>query len=312
MKVLDRLLSRPEEPSIMDLALLKLFAEVAEAGTLSRPAQAAGIAQSVVSRRIAALEQELGGKLFHRTGRGVALTEVGQRTLPRVRSILLEAERLTEDVHGSSAVVRGDVRIGMLTSMVHPLLGELYRIVRTQLQGVRLHVLEGTGGQLEQWLASDEIDIGILPRRQRAGAAAAHLLRMALHLVGPPGDVLTQRATVRFSRLDRLPLVVPAPPSALQRILKREARRQGISLSVAMEADSLTIQKEMVATAGVYTILGIQAMQRELSEGTLQAAKIVDPVIERDVVLTTGRKKASLSPAVLAVAKIATRIAGGR
>jgi hypothetical protein len=68
----------------------------------------------------------------------------------------------------------------------------------------------------------------------------------------------------------------------------------------------------MVATAGVYTILGTQAMQRELSAGTLQAAKIVDPVIERDIVLTTGGKKASLSPAVLAVAKIATRIASGR
>lgn len=295
----------------MDLALLRLFAEVAEAGTLSRPAQATGIAQSVVSRRIAALERELGGKLFHRTGRGVALTEVGRRTLPRVRSILLEAERLAEDVHGSSTVIRGDVRIGMLTSMVHPLVGELYRIVRTQLQGVRLHVLEGTGGQLEQWLASDAIDIGILPRRQRAGAAT-QLLRIALHLVGPAGDALTQRPTVRFSRLDGLPLVVPAPPSVLQKILRREARRQGISLLVAMEADSLTIQKEMAATAGVYTILGPQAMQRELREGTLQAAKIVDPVIERDIVLTTGRKKASLSPAVLAVAKIATRIAGGR
>jgi DNA-binding transcriptional LysR family regulator len=297
----------------MDLALLKLFAQVAEAGSLSRPAQAAGIAQSVVSRRIAALEQELGGKLFHRTGHGVALTEVGERTLPRVHAILLEAARLAEDVHGSSAVVRGDVRMGMLTSMVHPLVGELYRIVRAELPGVRLHVLEGTGGQLEQWLAGDDIDIGILPRRQRAGASeTAHLLRIALHLVGPAGDPLTRRPTVRFARLNGLPLVLPAAPSALQRILKRAARQQGVTLSVAMEADSLTIQKEMAATAGVYTILGVQAMRREMREGTLQGAKIVDPVIERDIVLTTGRKKAQLSPAVMAVAKIATRIARGR
>lgn len=297
----------------MDLALLRLFAEVAEAGSLSKPAQATGIAQSVVSRRIAALEQELGGKLFHRTGRGVALTDIGQRTLVRVRTILLEAERLSEDVRGSSAVVRGDVRIGMLTSMVHPLLAELYRATRAQLPLVRLHVLEGTGGQLEQWLAGDGIDIGILPRRNRASfSEVTHLLRLSLHLVGPPGDPLTQRPTVKFSRLDRLPLVVPAAPSTLQRILKRVARRQSVALSVAMEADSLTIQKEMAAKAGIYTILGAQAMRREVREGMLQASKIVDPVIERDIVLATARKKASLSPAVLAVAKIATAIAHGR
>lgn len=294
----------------MDFALLKLFTEVAEAGTLSKPAQAAGIAQSVVSRRIANLEHELGGKLFNRTGRGVALTEAGDRALARVRTILLEAAHLSEDVHVSSAVIRGEVRIGMLTSMVHPLVGELHRIVRSQLPNVRLRVLDGTGGQIEQRLAADDIDIGILPSRQRGGLSqTTHLLRISLYLVGPPGDALTQRPTVRFARLDSLPLALPGPPSALQRILKRVARQQGVSLSVAMEADSLVIQKEMAATAGIYTILGAHAMRREVREGALQASRIVDPVIERDIMLTTGRQKTSLSPAVLEVARIATRIA---
>ena len=53
-----------------DLRALRAFASVAEHGSLTRAATALEVAQSALSRRITALEKELGGRLFHRTGRG--------------------------------------------------------------------------------------------------------------------------------------------------------------------------------------------------------------------------------------------------
>jgi LysR family nitrogen assimilation transcriptional regulator len=77
----DNLCSGTHE-GIMDLAGLRLFVQVAEAGSLSRAATGLETTQPAISRRIAAFEQAWGGRLFHRTGRGVMLTDLGERVLP--------------------------------------------------------------------------------------------------------------------------------------------------------------------------------------------------------------------------------------
>ena len=70
----------------MDYAAWKLFIDAAELGSLSKVAWPMARAKPHISRRIGELEQECGGRLFQRTGRGVVLTELGQRIAPKVRA----------------------------------------------------------------------------------------------------------------------------------------------------------------------------------------------------------------------------------
>ncbi len=77
--------------SPIDASTLVALCSVAEHGSLTRASAALDVAQSVLSRRIAALEQQLGVRLFHRTGRGVVPTDVALRLLPRARVILAES-----------------------------------------------------------------------------------------------------------------------------------------------------------------------------------------------------------------------------
>ena len=70
----------------MNLRRIEAFLTVAETRNISRAAAQLEVAQSVVSRHIAALEAELGCRLFERTGRGVALTPSAQQLAPRLRS----------------------------------------------------------------------------------------------------------------------------------------------------------------------------------------------------------------------------------
>ena len=72
----------------MEYAAWKLFIDAAEFGSLSKVAAAYGTSQPHISRQISELEQECGGRLFHRTGRGVVLTEFGLRIAPKVRAWL--------------------------------------------------------------------------------------------------------------------------------------------------------------------------------------------------------------------------------
>jgi len=75
----------------MDISSLQAFLAVAETGSFSRAADRLFITQPAVSKRIAALEDELHTKLFDRIGRRVALTEAGQALLPRARRLLAAA-----------------------------------------------------------------------------------------------------------------------------------------------------------------------------------------------------------------------------
>ena len=106
-----------EHPKRWDLASLELFAAVAELGSLTKVATARSSTQPVISRQIAALERECGGRLFARTGRGMALTELGQRLLPRIKTMLSEATQLTEEVGAASGTAMGEVRVGALPSL---------------------------------------------------------------------------------------------------------------------------------------------------------------------------------------------------
>ena len=87
----------------MDLAAVKLFLEVADAGSLSRVAGRRQIVQSHVSRQIADFEADCGGKLFHRTGRGVVLTELGERAVARLRGWVHQTEQLAEEMRSPVA-----------------------------------------------------------------------------------------------------------------------------------------------------------------------------------------------------------------
>ncbi|MEJ0023294.1 MAG: LysR family transcriptional regulator [Alphaproteobacteria bacterium] len=89
----------------MELAQLHLVKQILETGSLSKTAMRLNRAQSVVSRQLAALERECGGRIFYRNGRGVLLTELGERVLPQIEVILAAAQ----DIGSSGARLREDI-----------------------------------------------------------------------------------------------------------------------------------------------------------------------------------------------------------
>src|ERR1700759_4450712 len=98
----------------MDIRQLKAFVEVAANGSYARTAAVAGIAQSALSRQMSALERGINGRLFHRTGRGVVLTELGERMLPRARALVADAEAWQSAAREERSEPHGEVTLGMV------------------------------------------------------------------------------------------------------------------------------------------------------------------------------------------------------
>ena len=260
--------------------------------------------QSALSLQMAALERDCGERLFYRTGRGVALTELGTRLAPRARDLLRDAELLTLEMRSAAGVPFGEVTVGLLPSIAQTLVPLLFREVRDKLPNVRLRILEGSNGQLDEWLSGGRLDAALLYRYGKSTASNEETLSMIdSWLVGPKGDVLTSRTTVAFSQLHKLPLILPSLPNGLRVALDHQAQRKRIELTVAVEVDSIPIQKNLAAGGFGFGVLGLHAVTSELAAGTLQAARIVQPGIARAVTLaTTTRHPGTLaSRAVTAV-----------
>ncbi len=289
----------------MNLDRWRLFAEVAELGSLSRAAGLRKTSQSVISRQIAGLERECHGPLFHRTGRGVTLTDGGKRLLPRVKALLENADELTHAAKGDVSVPSGLVRVGVMPSIAHPLVTQLFRRTREQFPGVQLRIFDGSGGQINEWLESGQIDIAILFRYGSDARPEDHpLATIDSYLIGPADDPLLRKGHVKFAKLHELPLVLPGTPNAMRIVLDQLARQQGVSLRVQIQCEALATQKNLAAEGGVYAILWRQAIAQEMQEGRLRGAKIVDPGITRTVTLCTSKR----NPLTLACREVAKLI----
>ena len=75
----------------MTLDQLRIFVAVAERQHVTRAAEALNLAQSAVSAAVSTLEGRHGTKLFHRVGRGIALTQAGTLFLGEARAVLARA-----------------------------------------------------------------------------------------------------------------------------------------------------------------------------------------------------------------------------
>ena len=270
----------------MNYDIWKLFIEAVEFGSLSKVASARGSSQPHISRQIADLETECGGRLFQRTGRGVILTELGKRIEPRVRAWLANTEQLSNDIQATAGVPIGTVRVGILPSMAHPLISSLHFRLRKFFPMINLVVREGQGAQIEHWLETTSVDLGLLFRHSPSPRNGdTYLVKTDTYLVGPAGNPLTAGETVPFSALHQLPLVLFCRPNSWRDRLDQLCAKYGITLNVVLEADCLALQTHVVAAGGGYALLGPYAIAGADKECLLKAARLVEPSVARHIAL---------------------------
>ena len=277
-----------------------IFVKAAEYGSFSRAANFFNLPQSNISRHIAQLEEELGARLFHRNGRGVSLSEVGQRLLPRLIELSQQADRLSDQILTQGQTPIGEVRVGLLPWCVPALAAPLFRAVRSQFPQVELHFCEGPSSQLDEFLTEGRIDLATLLQEHDATTPARNnqLTCISLELIGPTGAPLMDAPTIPFRYLDGIPLIAPNAGHPLRVSLARLAKKHGISLNIAVEADSIRLQHEVCLGGGGYALTS--GFNDYVAMPGLSSSTIVEPKILRSIVLTASLRR----PDTLAVREV--------
>lgn len=111
---------------------MALFVEVVKARSFRRAAEALGMPNSTLSRRISGLEKQIGLRLLHRTTRKIELTEAGQLYFDRCKRIVDEArlahEQLGEMLARPSGLLRASLPVDFANVYLAPLIAEFARL----------------------------------------------------------------------------------------------------------------------------------------------------------------------------------------
>lgn len=145
----------------LKLSHLRLMAALAEAGQLGLAADRLGIAQPAASRLLAEVERITGQAVHLRTGRGIALTSVGEalaRRASRVVTELRDAGREMAEIAGGGA---GHVRIGSVTGPALERVLPALRTARLALPQVTAEVVVAPSDLLGQQLLTGRLDFAL-------------------------------------------------------------------------------------------------------------------------------------------------------
>ena len=197
----------------MNIKFLETFVWVARLKSFRLTAEKLFTTQASISSRIAALEDEMGVRLFVRDSKGVSLTSEGQR-------VLEYAERIMDTVQSMKAVikdprqVRGRIRIGAMDTVIHTWLSPLVTRLMECYPALEIELSADTANNLCSQLEKGYQDIVFQTDILRLDSVRNALLtRYPMHWVVRRGSVydrpyasledLSQERIVTFSRNSR-------------------------------------------------------------------------------------------------------------
>lgn len=228
-----------------DLAQLRTFLAVAEAGSLTAAAPQVFLSQSAVSEQMRKLEEAVGQTLLLRSKSGVVLTPAGQRLQVHAQRLLDVAEHAWRDLRGT--MLQGQVRLGVTDYFKPQALTALLARLAQAHPRMRLQVQVGKSAEVEAAWSQGALDLALT---MAVGAAADAADGIAVLHTEPL--VWAAQAGMATDGPDGLPLVVLPPGCALHQLSQRLLRAQGVAYEVMHQASGVAgLQAAVAAGLGV-------------------------------------------------------------
>ncbi len=284
----------------MELRDLRTFVAVARHLSFHRAAGEVFAAQSTVSARIAALEDELGVRLFERLGRRVALTTAGER-LRDFAVKLLELEDEARAFVAGESESRGSLTVRVPESLCAWRLGGIIRSFRERFPQVRLRFTACTLEGLDKDLRQGVTDLAFLMADSvRAGDLVVEALGVEpLVLVAAPGHRLAARKAVGPQDLQGETLVLSAADCSYRKMFEHLLAEAGVQVAAGVEFSSASALRGCIMNGLGVSILPELAVRGDVAAGRLKVLPWSGGQLETAVLMLRHKDK-WLSPPLTA------------
>ena len=246
----------------MDFKQLQYFVQVAELGSFTRAAMVLKVAQPALSRQVRSLEVELRQNFFERNGRGVTLTDAGQRLLAHGRGILQQVQRAVLDLEAQRGAPVGRLALGVPPSVGRMLTAPLVNQFRERFPKATLTMVEGLSTYVLEWLVQGRIDCAVV-----YNAAPNTLLDMApvlderLYLVGARARRAARVLRASLNDVATRELVIPSRPHSIRMLLETTLAGAGLKPRIGLEIESVPAILDVVESGSLHAVLTRSALR---------------------------------------------------
>lgn len=272
----------------LDPVSLQHFVAVCEEGSIARAAAREALVASALSKRLAALEAEVGVPLLIRRRRGVQPTPAGEALLARARELLSAMERVRSELGAFGLGAQGSVRVLASPSVLAEQLPDDIGRFMAEHAGLSISLDERTSPEIVRGLREGAADLGVL--WDFADLSGLHVVPYRsdhLCVAMAPSHPLARRPALSFAdTLDQVSVGV-APGGLMDQLMRRQAALIGRLPSHRIQVSSIDAACRIVAAG-----LGLAVLPREVAvphagAGRLALVPLSDAWAVRHFVIAT-------------------------
>jgi LysR family transcriptional regulator, low CO2-responsive transcriptional regulator len=291
----------------MDFDQLETFLEVARHASFSRAAEKRFRTQPAISSQIRALEEEVGARLFDRSGGKVALTAAGKVFQQYAEQTLEARKGMMVTLAELERIPRGEIVVGANEGTCLHILPEVFAEFKKLYPNVAVQISRQERGKILESIIDNSVDFGVVstPVTDKR-LTVVNIHRDELVIIAPPGHPLSQKKQAGIADVAAFPLLLPKvgrTRDALENLFHEHRLKPKIS----MELDSSELLKRFVAANVGVGFIARSNVLEDVKARVLAAVTLADTSIRRDLALVFRKDKA-LSRAALAFIEVAVKL----
>lgn len=283
----------------MDFKKLRTFRIAAQLQNFSDASSHLGYVQSAVTSQIKSLEEELETPLFKRNGRGVSLTEAGNKLLEYCDKLFSLRDEATLAVKGQTQSQQL-IRIAGYETILTYRLPHIIHDFNQQFPQVQLQIQPVGVKQLRQLLLTDQTDIAFIfdelvagQNQTIAGLQQTKLGSEEIVVIAAPKHPLAQEQTLRINDLTGHTLLLTEQGCYYRNHFEKALIQAGAFTGTLLEFTSIEAIKACVKTGTGIAAISKVSVQPLLDTGKLVELNIADLSLSVDLLLVSKQKQHS-------------------
>ena len=274
-------------PSIQQL---RVFVAVAHSRSLAEASERVHLSQPAISIALRKLEENVGGALFARTTRQLALTPEGEAFLPVAVRLLNDWNEAFEDLNDQFSKQRGKVTVAALPTLAAGLFPRVIKLFHEAYPRINLSLHDVLADQINQMVREGRADLGLsVPPSDADDLTFDPVLEDSYVVVCPCGHPLLAQSAVAWSQLAAYPFIGINRLSSSRQDIDRIMQSVGERLDILCDARQIATVGRMVAAGLGISVLPSLSFRQIAADG-IEYRPLVEPTIRRELGIILSRR----------------------
>jgi LysR family transcriptional regulator, carnitine catabolism transcriptional activator len=274
-------------PSIQQL---RVFVAVAHSRSLAEASERIHLSQPAISIALRKLEENVGGGLFARTSRQLALTPEGEAFLPVAVRLLNDWNEAFEDLNDQFSKQRGKVTVAALPTLAAGLFPRVIKRFHEAYPRINLSLHDVLAEQINQMVREGRADLGLsVPPSDAEDLTFEPVLEDSYVAVCPCGHPLLTQTAVAWNQLASYPFIGINRLSSSRQDIDRVMQSVGARLDILCDARQIATVGRMVAAGLGISVLPSLSFRQIATDG-IEHRPLVEPTIRRELGIVLSRR----------------------